>query len=359
MKKNLFLVTMFLLLIWFSKIFADSSSSIILTSEISKEKANYQIISLVYESDLSNSKKWKEYISLVNWIIKKFENNKDALNKLKESTDKILENNSKKSANDTTLSMVALLNAKVKITLLNFENDKKIEVDTKVETKNSTWTTSTWTTSTWSINSLNVDKNFNFIYNPNLTYKSNDWKVSLDVLNEIKKYSFMKWVNNTKYSWLEFSSVNCSDCAKLHNETVYEELRWRNPNINFFFFHLPINNEDFKSSEILECLWEQKWDQAFFSLLDKIYKDWKTDKEYVTNEALRFWWKEYSLKSCLENWTFINKIYSQIKISKEIFWIDSTSWIVIVNNYTWQFKVIKWAYSRSYYENIIDNLNKN
>lgn len=335
----------------FSQAFTNPSNTLILDSQSKKEKTNYEIISFLYEEELSKTKKWKEYINTINTIIRVFNNDDSILRQIKNNSEKAINSDSKNSLNNDTFNMLVLLNAKVNIKLL----------DLHVQKENS--------------DEKNKDKEINKIEEDKKEYKEDnkkennkdetkekdgdkleDNKLSKEQIEEVKKYTFMKWVSNTKYSLLEYGEVQCPYCAKLHNEDIYSNLR--NPNINYHFLHFPLerHTEAQTAAEILECLWEQRWDTAFFNLLDRAFKDWKYDREYMFNEALRLWAKEKELNYCLENWTFTEKIKNQMELWKKVFNITQVPTAIVINNFTWKFEILVWAYSLKEYEDAMEKL---
>jgi protein-disulfide isomerase len=199
-------------------------------------------------------------------------------------------------------------------------------------------------------------------FNP-FAKRSENWFLMLDKtkLKSIKDSSFIKWNKNAKITWLEYSDLECPYCAKLHNSGTEDELNkkyWDKLNMVFNSFPLPFHKNAEVWAEILECLGNQKWTDAFYKLIDKAYSDKKSDKEYLISEAIKLWANEDKLNKCLTDWTYKQKVTDTKNAWVELFGITWTPGNVLINNETWEYEIISWAYPTSSFEAIIDKLLK-
>lgn len=181
--------------------------------------------------------------------------------------------------------------------------------------------------------------------------------INKDIIDSIKSNSYVKWNPDAKISWIEFSDLECPYCAKLHNAWTNEDLMekyWDDLNIVFNHFPLDFHANAMPGAEILECLWEQKWSDAFYSLIDTAYDSENSSKSYLIDEAVKLWADKEELEKCVSDNKYKDKIESQMKVWAEVFNISWTPWNILVNNETWEYDFINWAYPTSEFERIID-----
>ena len=94
--------------------------------------------------------------------------------------------------------------------------------------------------------------------------------INTDVLNQIKNSSYIDWNKDAKITWLEYSDLECPYCAKLHNSDVESTLKAKyGDELNIIFNHFPLwfHKKAIPWANILECVWEQGWDEAFYKIL--------------------------------------------------------------------------------------------
>lgn len=196
-----------------------------------------------------------------------------------------------------------------------------------------------------------------------LAKRSDKWFLVLekDKLESIKNNSFIKWNPNAKITWIEYSDLECPFCAKLHNNWTPKELEekyWENLNLVFNHFPLDFHKNAKVWAEILECLWEAKWWDAFYALLEKSFVDEKSDKAFLIDEAVKLWANKAALETCLSDWKFSDKVTGQMTNWASTFWITWTPWNILINNETWEYEILSWAYPTDGFVKIIDGLLK-
>lgn len=123
------------------------------------------------------------------------------------------------------------------------------------------------------IYSLNIGATFNPFEN-----LSENWFkiVNTELLEQIKKDSYIDWNKDAKVTWLEYSDLECPFCAKLHNSDVEATLKakyWTDLNIIFNHFPLGFHAKAIPWANILECVWEQGWSEAFYKILKYAFKN--------------------------------------------------------------------------------------
>jgi len=207
--------------------------------------------------------------------------------------------------------------------------------------------------------SLNIGWNFD------PTVKMSDkWFKVLDkkVLENIKSNSYLKWDKNAKVTWIEYSDLECPYCAKLHNSGTPEELEKKyGKDLNQVFQSFPliaIHKNALPAAEALECLWKEKWSDAYYELKHIAFKNKKSDKEFLIDEAVKLWANKDTITKCIEEKIFADKINIQQETGTKEFWITGTPWNVLINNETWEYEIISGAYPASSFIKIIDKLLK-
>ena len=109
-------------------------------------------------------------------------------------------------------------------------------------------------------------------------------------LEEIKNDSYIKWNIDAKITWLEYSDLECPYCARLHNSDVESALKqkyWNDINIIFNHFPLDFHKNAIPAAQILECVWEEKGSEWFYSLLQKSFWAEDSKKSFLIDEAVK------------------------------------------------------------------------
>ncbi len=184
-------------------------------------------------------------------------------------------------------------------------------------------------------------------------------QIAPDKIKTIKDSSYIKWNKDAKITWLEYSDLECPFCAKLHNSDVEKVLTEKyGYDLNIVFNHFPLgfHKNAQTGAEILECLGEQKWGDAFYSLLKKSYTDKNSDKDFLISEAVKLWADKDKLNKCLTDGTYTQKVKDMQNAGAELFKITGTPWNVLINNETGEYEVISWAYPAESFVEIIDKL---
>lgn len=193
--------------------------------------------------------------------------------------------------------------------------------------------------------------------------RSDKWFLIMkkDTLSKIKANTYLDWNENAKVTWIEYSDLECPFCAKLHNSDVPSKIKEKYKNdVNAYFnsFPLDFHKNAMPAARIIECLAEQKWAGAFYSLIDKSFKDEKSDKDFLIAEAVKLWADKAKLDKCVTDWKYDKKITEQQTFASSEFWISWTPANILVNNDTWEYEILSWALPFSAFEATIDKLLK-
>lgn len=183
--------------------------------------------------------------------------------------------------------------------------------------------------------------------------------LDLGKLKEIKNNSYIKGNEDAKITWLEYSDLECPYCATLYENGTPKELADKYGNkLNKVFNHFPL---DFHANakpgaELLECLAAEKGAEAFYSLIEKSFREKKSTERFLLKEAEDLGWNKASLETCLDNETYSAKVDAQMERGSTLFGVTGTPGNVLINNETGEYEVISGAYPTSSFVEIIDKL---
>ncbi|MDD3302488.1 MAG: thioredoxin domain-containing protein [Candidatus Gracilibacteria bacterium] len=182
-----------------------------------------------------------------------------------------------------------------------------------------------------------------------------------ETLKKIKENTYLKGNKDAKVSWIEYSDLECPFCAKLHNSDVPSSIESTyGDKVNKYFnsFPLEFHQNAMDGARIVECLGEQKGSDAYYSLIEKAYKDEKSAKDYLIAEAIKLGANKETLEKCVTDGKFDTKIKQQLKDGSEIFGITGTPGSILINNETGEYELISGAYPFESFKVAIDKLLK-
>jgi protein-disulfide isomerase len=193
--------------------------------------------------------------------------------------------------------------------------------------------------------------------------------IDKEKLSSLKANSYVKWNTDAKITWLEYSDLECPFCAKLHNSWTPEEITtkyWDKLNVIYNHFPLDFHANALPWAQIMECIWELNWSDVFYTVLKNSYA-WRditkaednskqSSKEFLVDEAVKLWVSKIDLEKCITDNKYTEKIKTGQQMGTELFSITWTPWNVLINNETWEYEVISWAYPTANFEAIIDKL---
>lgn len=187
------------------------------------------------------------------------------------------------------------------------------------------------------------------------------WTVSLEDIQSIKDESYIDWNVDAKITWLEYSDLECPFCARLHNSWTVEELKTKYPNnLNIVFNHFPL---DFHANalpwaQVLECTWEISGSENFYAVMKASFKAQNSAKDFLISTAVWLGVDETALTECVDSWKYAAKVQAQMLTWSQKFGVTWTPGNVIINNETWEYKVLSWALPTSEFVKAIDELLK-
>jgi len=201
--------------------------------------------------------------------------------------------------------------------------------------------------------SLNIWANFNPFQE-----RSERWFPILEdwVLDEIKEISYIDWNKDAEITWIEYSDFGCTFCLKMHNEDKTPEkiknIFWEN--LNIIFKHMPFRNTQVPPA--LECVWWLFGSEAYYSVLKEAFNNKITTSNELVDIAVEKWFDAESLNKCISEWTYNDIVNKHMELWQKIFNITWTPWNILINNITWEYVSLPWAYPASEFERVINSL---
>lgn len=187
----------------------------------------------------------------------------------------------------------------------------------------------------------------------------NNINVDSDEYFKLVSDSYFKWAKNAEITWLEYSDIECPFCKKLHDSWVIDQVLAENDNVNFSFKHFPLQSHANAKpgAEILECVGSIEWEKAYFDTVDGIFEKWVSSSTFGIFAVIKdLNLNEESIKNCFNEWTFSDKVMSDMTFGNTTFGVTWTPWNVLLNNQTWEFIVIWWAAPKASFDVAISRL---
>lgn len=171
--------------------------------------------------------------------------------------------------------------------------------------------------------------------------------------------SHIKWNKDAEISLIEYTDLQCPACISFHKSGYLENLEsnfWTS--LNFLVKHFPLDfHPNAKpGAEIAECLWAEKWSDAFYSLIERVFSTAKSDKDFIIEEAVKLWANKKKIEECLEKWVFSQKVDDNQKQWINLFNVSWTPTLIILNNKTGKYE--KATRNIDLDKKIIENLKK-
>lgn len=191
-------------------------------------------------------------------------------------------------------------------------------------------------------------------------------QLTKEQIADLKKDTFVKWIENAKVSIIEYSDLECPFCKKLfESKAIQNVLSANKDTLNYSFKHFPLefHKNAQKEAEALECAGELGGKEAFFSMKDAIFTKTRANGEWFALADLAPLAKELKLddknfQSCLDSWKYTDRVKNDGSNGNTLFGIDGTPWTVILNNTTGKFEVISWAQSQSAFESALKKVSE-
>ena len=130
--------------------------------------------------------------------------------------------------------------------------------------------------------------------------------------------------------------------------------------LSYSLQHFPLgyHKNALPAANLLECAAEQKGSEIYYKLIDYSFKNKNSNLSFLIKESVKLGADKEKLQKCIDEKTFYSKISEKQKKANEYFGITWTPWNVLINNETWEYEIISWAYPTSSFKEIIDKLLK-
>jgi len=209
-------------------------------------------------------------------------------------------------------------------------------------------------------------------YNP-FVERSERWFriVTSEQLDTLKKDVYVKWNENAKIMWFEYSELECPYCARHFKSNTSKEVLEKYPNdINLVFQHypLPFHNNAEVAAQALECMWAQKGTKGFYELIEKSFTDAEvqadgniktnltSSRTYLVEQAVAFGADKAKMEKCIDDKVFATKVANQMRNATDFFGVTWTPGNVLINTETLEFEIISGAYPVKYFIELLENI---
>ena len=186
------------------------------------------------------------------------------------------------------------------------------------------------------------------------------WQVDINEIQNIKEEAQIKGNNDATISWIEYSDVNCPFCVDQAEEQRVDEVfgLFEPDEVNYIKRHFPVqdpSSED--AAEAIICA-ENVWDEeSFFEFKNSVYtSNSPADEDTWRELAWEYWIPEDQLMDCIDGGEYENSPEQQLEEWQTLFRVTGTPGNVFVNNNTWDFVLVPWAFPAQQMEQVIEEL---
>lgn len=195
----------------------------------------------------------------------------------------------------------------------------------------------------------------------------NTWNdISLEKAKKITKdWTYILGNPDAEITWVEYSDLECPFCKRLHTSWTIEEVMkayW--DKVNFVFKQFPLNfhTNSQKEAEAVLCAWELWWSEKYYEYIKNIFdRTTSNGRGFSLNSliplAKELWIDEAKFKTCLNSGKYASRIQTETS-EWQSFGITWTPWNVFINNKTWKWDKLPWAYPTAAFKQKIDSLLK-
>ncbi len=169
---------------------------------------------------------------------------------------------------------------------------------------------------------------------------------------------------DAEITWVEYSDLECPFCKRLHEswtiEKILKDFDWK---VNFVYKQFPLwfHKQAQMQAEAALCVWELWGKEKYYDFIKEIYAGSKANgnsytKEEVAKIAEKLWLDNNKILSCIESWKFKSQAQSEMEEWQSIFGVTWTPWNVFINNKTWEWDKLPWAYPYEAFKQKLESL---
>ena len=165
---------------------------------------------------------------------------------------------------------------------------------------------------------------------------SNTGTLTSAIIQEIKADWFLRTNGNSEWLVVEYTDLQCPYCKDLHNSRNTEYLleNTLGGNADYVKKHFPkaFHTEALPAQQILECIAEQRGEDAFYSAIDAVFKSQDSVSQAVMDEViLSVGVDADEVADCLASGKYREKIFAHIGEAVGIFDAKYVPSTVIIN----------------------------
>ncbi len=205
------------------------------------------------------------------------------------------------------------------------------------------------------------------VNNTNTQTDNTQETLTKDEIAAIKDKAYIEWNKESKITLVEYSDLECPFCIRQYRNWVIKKLHekyWDQLNSIFKNYRwVPHKNSEAEANATL-CVWELWWAEKYISYYSKIFERTTESQDgsgfsqdNLVPLAKEIWINESDFKACVDSNKNIAKFDADTEEWQKL-WVRGTPWTVIINNETWKYIVIWWAYPIENFEKAIDELLK-
>ncbi len=169
--------------------------------------------------------------------------------------------------------------------------------------------------------------------------------IDTDKAAAIMKDAYIIGDKNARYTILEYSELLCPYCKRQHSQGTVNKVVAKYPkDVNTSFRHFIVHAPASKLAEGMECIAEQKGEDAYYTTLDKVFEAGSVTTEVLSSIAKELWVDQSKYDKCLADGKYTDKIASQTTEGRSLFGVSGTPGNVILDNETGRFVLIAGAY---------------
>ncbi len=213
----------------------------------------------------------------------------------------------------------------------------------------------------WNIDTQNIVQE-------NPKQANNNWNtISLEQAKKvIWENTYVLWNPDAEISFVEYSDLECPFCKRLHESWTIEQVLkeyWDKVNFIFKQFPLGFHPQAQMEAEAALCVWDISWSDKYYEFITNVFKNSKANWnsysiETIVDLAWNIWVDKEKLSACIKAWTNKELAKQQTQEGSSLFGITWTPWNVFINNKTWEWSKLPWAYPFASFKQKIDSLIK-
>lgn len=179
------------------------------------------------------------------------------------------------------------------------------------------------------------------------------------ILAQLQSNAYIKWEENAKITWIEYTDVNCGFCKKMETDGTAASVMAEFPT------ELNKATSNFvgvggvatqAAAEIFECAGSLSGADVYNSMVSETLVSGDNSAETLLALAAEKWVDATALQNCFDNWDTKDIVAEKFAMGAENFWITGTPGNLLINNETWEFTVVSWAYPASEFITQINGL---